>query len=378
MVAVATKFSRPQFAGKSLRAFRPELFGGRQEATEAARDCGHALRAVLVGDPASVQYCQDRTHLKQYLVQTAGSDGNGGFLVPDHLANVVLDVRDRTGLLSQLARHYSMGGEKDFIAKRLTGLTVDKAGETNAITPSDKTWAQIEVQTDDASTLTLISRKLMRGSVIGVVDDIATEIGYAFAQQQDYEGFNGTGAAGFPNFGITGIVPGLQAGSKITATGATSYETITNDHLTNLMALLPDRFFQQSNGPRASPVDDTPAFICSRRVWAKVFERLMIQAGGNNKIDLAAATPFQYSGFPIYFTEQMPSSYAASQTCILFGNLKQAVILAEREGVEVATSSHFKFAENQLAIRGNISYDINFHEPGDATNSGAVVALVTP
>lgn len=376
----------PNIITPQLQCFTPEIFGDRHEAGRAANEAGHWLRAMLTRNPESIKFCQDRPHLAmdnfdERFLQQEGVDADGGYLVPDIVRGPVIDVRNRVSLIAGVARNYPMAGEKDLVPKRLTGLTVYKPGEDTAITESNKTYGQVALTTTDAYTLTPISHKLMRGSVVNVADQVVSEIGYSFAAQQDYEGINGDGTAGSPNFGITGAVTGISAASKTTATGATTYATITAAHLRTLMGLLPDRFHGRNNtGAMGSMFvnPDEAVFVCSRAVHAETFLRLQEDAGGNTKMSIAGQDFYAYNGYRILFTEEMPSTYGATQTCILFGNFRHGMILGEREGVGIASSEHNKFEFNQLVIRGMISYDIQFHETGDGSNAGSIVGLVTP
>lgn len=381
----------PNVVTKDLKCFRPELFGGdRRSAHKAAEEAGHFFRAVLMGDGESVRFCNGRDHLRalipggHYMSQHTGAHGadggaldKGGYLVPEAVAATVLDVRDRVGLIAKICRKYPMMEETDHVPKRIGGLTVFKPTELAQITESDKTFGRVSLVARDAWTLTYISARLMRGSVVDAADQVVNEIGYAFASQQDYEGINGDGTAGTPNWDITGVVPGIAAAGQVTATGATSFDTITAAHINSLIALLPDRFQTRSAGTGSSLAAGRPCFVCSTAFWAETFANVHAAGGGNTKTDLGGDMPYSYHGFPIYTTEQMPAAYAATTDVLLFGNFYESCLLGEKQNVSIAQSEHFRFDYGQLAIRGQIAYDFKFHEPGNG-GPGGVVSLVTP
>ena len=354
---------------KQLKGFNDALYGGdRREAHQAAENAGRWLSAMVIGDRESIEYCNRRQELRACYeqsmdAQTVDDDSKGGYLVPDIVSTTILDVRDRNGVIPLLARNYTMVGEKDLVNKRATGLTVYKPGEDAAITTSEKTWSQVTLSANDAYTLTYISSKLMRGAVVSAVEQVVNEIGYAFAKQIDYEGINGTGSAPAPDFGITGVVPGMQPGSILPSMPA-DWAGITNEDVAGLIGLLPDRFH------------DNAVFVCSRAFWALVLEP-MLEARAGSKGDIAASSTRALKGYPIHFTEEMPTSSAVDSTSLLFGSFFESMLFGEREGVGVQESTHHRFNYDQLAIRGKIAYDTQFHERGTSVLAGGIVGLKT-
>jgi HK97 family phage major capsid protein len=108
--------------------------------------------------------------------------------------------------------------------------------------------------------------------------------------------------------------------------------------------------------------------------------RLAAAAGGNTIQTIeGGVTTFgpSFLGYPVNFTDQMPTATAVSTIHALFGNYRAAAIIGERVGVSIASSSEVYFASGEIAIRGMWAYDINVHEPGTASEAGAYVALKT-
>jgi HK97 family phage major capsid protein len=354
----------------TLQAFRADRFsGGAAEAEQAAMDAGQWMKAYFFGSRDAVNYCKKRDylHLDRYDqaldAQTVDDSAKGGLLVPTVVSKTILDLRDRVGIIAAEARRYSMQSEIDLVNKRASGLTVYKPGEDTAITTSEKTWAGVTLTANDAYTLTYISHKLMRGAVVSAVDQVVSEIAYAFAAQQDYEGINGTGGAPAPDFGITGVVPSLTSTDTTLLTG--DWTTADAAAITELIGLLPNRYH------------DRAIFVCSRSFWAQQIEPLL-ESRGASKSDISADSPRSLKGYRVAFTDEMPSATALDQTCLLFGSFYDGILLGERESVGIATSTDHRFNFDQLAVRGRIAYDIQVHEPGDgATVTGSIVGMVT-
>ena len=92
--------------------------------------------------------------------------------------------------------------------KRGTGLMVFAPGEAGAITTSDKQFEQIELINKKRAIASYISQELSDDSLINVVDNVVTEMGYGLALQEDAELVNGTGA-GAVYFGVTGLLASI-------------------------------------------------------------------------------------------------------------------------------------------------------------------------
>jgi len=61
---------------------------------------------------------------------------------------------------------------------------------------------------------------------------------------------------------------------------------------------------------------------------------------------------------------------------ILFGDLNMSVTMGDRRGMTISRSTEYKFAEDQIAIKGTERFDITCHNTGDTTTAGSIVALM--
>jgi HK97 family phage major capsid protein len=59
-----------------------------------------------------------------------------------------------------------------------------------------------------------------------------------------------------------------------------------------------------------------------------------------------------------------------------FGDLRMAAYMGSRRGINIVAVESYYFNQDAVAIRGTQRFDINIHERGTATTSGAIVALV--
>jgi HK97 family phage major capsid protein len=343
---------------------------------EDAYKVGRWLSAVCMKDPDSRQYCKETGIDMQYRredgqvirmdAQTVDDDSRGGYLVPAPLAAAILAVRDRFGVARRVSRIIPMASETLSIPKRAGGLTVYSPAEGAAITTSEATWSQVSLSTTDRFTLTRVSRKLLRSALVSVADQVAMEIGQAFGEGLDNEWCNGDGTGTYlGETGVRSAVGAAGVNTMATTSGDTWAETALAD-FTNTAALLPERFHNENT-----------SWVCSRAYYTSVIERLMIAAGGTTTANIAAGGTPSLLGYPIYFSEKMPTSTAVSTIQAVLGDFYNGVIIGERQGIEIGMSEHRYFDSDEIGIRGKISYDLNVHGGGDGSNAEAYVALKT-
>ncbi len=331
-------------------------------ATMAPRDPQFGLSAR---QSEAWQFCVDKGMIRAD-AQTADDSGKGGYLVPDGFSRAIIRYVEEVGIARRLADVIPLETETLTMSKRSSGLTVYAPAEAATITSSEVGWTPIQLSVTDRATLTRVSLKLLRSAVTSIADRVAEEIGFAAADQMDNEFFNGDGTSTY--FGEYGLR--TQVGAAGTFTTATTSEdtwgelTLANHHET--MALLPSKHWQM------------PIWVCSPAYWNAVMNRLNHAAGGNTIQTLEAGSIQQtFMGYPVLFTDRMPTSTAVSTIHALFGSFRRAVMIGDRVGISIASSSERYFDSGEVAIRGMWAYDIEVHEPGDASNAGAYVALKT-
>lgn len=250
----------------------------------------------------------------------------------------------------------------------LTGPTVRYPGEAGEITASDESWGQVSLAAVKRSQLVKISRELNDDSAISIIDQVVSRMAYEFAKQEDNEAINGDATSTYG--GETGVLAAIGAGGiSQAASGHDTWPEIDAADVTAWLAKLPSQY------------SDACSIVCSQAFFHSVFNRLLIAGGGNDMQSLAAGVAVGadaiFLGHKCYFTDRMPTTTAAATVCALYGNFKQAVLLGDRAGVELAISDQRYFENDLIGIRGVTRYDWNWHNVGDGSTAGAVVALKT-
>jgi HK97 family phage major capsid protein len=343
------------------------------DADKKAYACGHWLRA-LVANMRGRRDEQSEAVIAKHgwdirATATEGSASGGGYLVPDPLSAAFIEYRQQVSVIRKLADVHVMTADTLAVPKLTSGQTIYYPGESNAITASDMAWGQVGLTAVKRAALGYISQELKDDAIINIVDQVVSRMAYEFAKQEDNEAINGDGT---PTYGgETGILAAMGAGGVATAaTGHDTWPEIDAADVAAWMAKLPSQHFVN------------PAFVCSMAFYHSVLFRLQIAGGGNDMSSLAAGVGVtnanaRFLGYPVYFTDRMPTATAAATVCALFGNFQEAVILGDRMSLTFAISDQYAFNTDLLAVRGTTRYDWNVHNVGDASNAGAVVALKT-
>jgi HK97 family phage major capsid protein len=339
-----------------------------KSADERAYRFGKWFKGAVVGDPSSKAWCDQNGIQTKALSE--GTNYLGGYLVPPEFSTDIIDLRETYGVARQVARVVPMSSDTLTIPRRVGGLTAYFVGEAATITNSDKTWDQINLVAKKLAALTLWSSELNEDAMISIGDDLAGEIAYAFSQKEDECYFNGDGTSTYG--GITGVrsklrnvdstisnIKGLQV-----ATGNAYSEIVLSD-FHGVMGRLP---LYARNGA---------VWIMSATFFDTVPHKLQVAAGGNTVIDIANGGVQRFLGYPVVLSQVMPTNEANSQICALLGNFRLGSTFGDRRLLSLALSSEYKFAEDQLAIRGTERFDINVHDVGNTTAAGPIVGLIT-
>lgn len=329
---------------------------------------GKWFKGFIVGDKDSQRWCHENG-----IQSKALSEGNnflGGYLVPPQFSNDIIDLREEYGVARRVARIVPMSADTLTIPRRSGGLTAYFVGEGLSITPSDKTWDQVNLVAKKLACLTYWSSELSEDAIISIGDDLAGEIAYAFSLKEDECYFNGDGTSTYG--GIVGIRSKLRNVDN----------TIAN--IKGLQVASGNNYSEIVLGDFHGVLGRLPLYARTGAVWImsttfsdSVAHKLQTAAGGNTIVDIASGGLPRFLGYPVVFSQVMPTTEANSQICALLGNFRLGTAMGDRRALTLALSTEFKFAEDQLAIRGTDRFDINVHDVGNTTAAGPIVGLIT-
>jgi HK97 family phage major capsid protein len=339
-------------AVRQLKAFKGP------DAERDAYASGQFINAVL-GSDKSKQWCRDHGVLN---AMGENNDLNGGSLVPVQFENSVISLLEEYGVFARYARNYPMTSDSATLPRRVGGLTAYAVGENAEITSSDASVNQVNLTARKFATLTKVSSELSEDAAIALADMLATEIAYAHAVKQDSCGFLGDG---LPTYGsIVGLANVLAAGSVSTAAAGQ-----------NTAAGLTIAVFQDAVSKLPQYPGIRPVWFCHSAVYWNVLARLQFAAGGNTVMDLAGAPMQQFMGFPVVFSQTLPSSISGSTKFAYFGDLGLACTMGMRRSLTIKSDASRYVDFDQIGVFSNIRYDINIHEIGTASVAGPIVQL---
>jgi len=357
-----------------LRSFKPDQFGTHAAANESAYRSGMFILAGLFRNEKAQEYCRQNGIDWRREDRTAGISINskGGILVPDELESVIINITDRYGVARQICRPHRMSTDTLTVPIRAGGVTAYAVGESSTITESDKSWGNANLVARKWAALCKYSSEINEDSVINIADDLAMEIGVAFAGAEDDAMLNGDGTSTY--HGIQGIHELIEGDSVYTgcflsaATGHDTLAELTADDLALLYGSMPEKY--SAGG----------IWLCKSITKAAVFDRLMAASGGNTNQQLAQGQPMTYMGFRIVTSDKMyapatPGTVANTKVPLLFGRFDIGVSMGLRRGVTLAVSTERYFETDDIAIRGTERFDISAHNANCGSNVGPVVGL---
>jgi len=359
---------------KNLPRFAPIKHFKGEDATLRAYQFGMWFAGGPLHDKFPTQFTQKA---RQYCVdwglqtkaQSEGINTAGGYLVPPEFANDIIDLREMFGVFRRNTRVVPMARETKAVPRRVSGLTVFYPAEGVGITESQKAWDMVSMTARKYACLTVYSSELFEDAIISIGDDLAGEIGYAFALAEDTNGFNGDGTSTFA--GTVGVrqrlfdTYGAAGGVGLVVGAGNQYSELVLSDFNKVVGALPEY------------ADGQARWFCSRFFWATVMQKLALAAGGVTAEEVEGKRMRTFLGYPVEVSQVFPKVEANSQIPVIFGDLARASKLGDRRELTIAFSQDYKFAEDQLAIRGTQRIDIIVHDFGNSVDAGPIVGLIT-
>ncbi len=361
-----------RFSG-SLKGFLPREVNGFTPEQRAYRFAKWAMAAM--GNSAAKAFCDE--HNIGVKIHTEGSNGAGGYLVPDEFGTDMVALMEKYGVARQTFKIRQMTSDTRSDPRRVSGLTAHFASEAGAGTESTKGWDRVNLVAKKLMVLSRISSELNEDSAINIGDDLMQEIALAFTLKEDQCGFRGDGS---PTYGgITGIAPKLIAvngvddgGGLVLASGNAFSEFVLGD-FNKVVGRLP----QYADGPNTK-------WIAHRTFYYGTMQRLELASGGVTAFEVREGNRIpKFLGYDVLISQVMPSADANSQVACTLGDHAQAASFGDRRQTTISFSTDATvggesvFERDEIAVKGTERIDINVHDVGSATVAGPVVGLIS-
>ncbi len=300
--------------------------------------------------------------------------------IPTEFGTDMIIQRERYSVARRLFMQVPMTSDTRSDPREEDGLTAFFVGEGQQGTESNAKVDNVKLTAKDLMTVARISRQVNADSVVSWADYLLGAINQAFGHKEDLCAFIGDATSTYGH--IMGAATKLQ---DVDGSGTDSYGLVTGAG--NLYSELTLANFGSVVGilPQFA---DTPnaAWVCHKSFYHSVMVPLEEAAGGTSKSEISAGDrrprPL-FKGYPVEFSQVMPSTEANSQVCALLGDFSQGAEFGDRQQEEITFSEHATingenvFERNQIAVRGTERFDINVFSVGTAAKAGAIVGLQT-
>lgn len=359
MAPVAPKPAQIDEPWKSGTIGKNPLPGNRDEANFKAYAWGQWARSIM-GNRKSAEWVKN--NLK---AQSEGTTTLGGFTVPDPLSSDLIYLREQFGIARQNCKIFPMTSDILNVPNASASTTVYYPGENSAITPSDITFAQVQLVAKKMAVLTQVSKELAEDSIIDFGATLARDMAYVMAKEEDRVVFNSAVDA---TSGIDGILYGVYnlSGTKANIASLVIFDagsvagqpTLANirtmvrklpTYAANAKWYMHKEFFYNNIGTRLDAL------------------------GGNNieAIQNAYGNAPTLYGYPVVFVQNMPKVNTASSPAVLLGDLSAGTAFGDRRGVTIEVSDQYYFNVDSLAFKGTARYGFNAFDLGNVNAAAA-------
>lgn len=367
----------------NVRRFNPTNFApetdeaGRAPVERAYRFGQWALATATMCMPGkfqfynSVEFCQQNGLLNVH--GEGGGDVSGaGIFVPDEFSTDIIRLVEQYGVIRQLVPATLMKSETKTTPRRVGGLTAYAVGENAAGTESDAEWNEVKLVAKKWMVLTRMSNELSEDSVVAIANELIREIALAFAIKEDQSAFLGDGSSTYN--GIVGIITKLDTLTAGTAPGhilgaGNAYSELTLANFSSVVAALPQY------------AAASPNWVCHRTFFYNVMQPLALAAGGTTAGDIVNGIQARFLGYPVTFSQVMPSVAANSQIPVIFGDLAMGCQFGDRRMMNIEFSDQVTvggqsvWERDQIAVKATSRNDFVCHDFGTNAAAGPIVGL---
>ena len=353
----------------NVKSFSPE---SRYEKDKMGYAFGMMAKMIGHNDKKAHQWLVENGYYTKG--QNEAADADGGYLVPQILANEIIFLRDKFGVMRQNARVMGMSSDNLNVPKNSASTTAYWPAENTNITASQITFTNVQVLAKKLAILTQVSSELQEDSLADIGAALAEDMAYVMAYNEDLATFLGDGTSTYG--GITGVVNqiaavngGANAGWIYTGADVTGdWNDVTLADLRKLTAAIPEY---------ADTAD--AKFYMNRAFYQQVVCNLLDALTGNGFFDLTAApgpNPTLF-GYPVVYTQVLskdPTPAADTALC-LFGNLKTGSIMGSRRDLRIQVSDQAGFISDSIYYRATERFGFKFHDVPTVSTAGSVVVL---
>lgn len=337
---------------------------------DTAEFFGAAMRLGFATRSLNGQAYSQRANDEEIIAKT-GSEFNpttGGVLVPPEYRAQLIYLREMYGVTRQVANVVAMS--RDHVDQpRITGINaMAPIGENGTLSVGDDNTDLVGLTAKKWGRLARFPNELLDDAAISVVDIFSSTLVEAQTKAEDQTYFLGDGTATYNQ--DVGLANALPSGAYISASGS-AWSNITEADINKLIGSVEN-------------VDITRCgFITSRQYYAQVMQPMYTSNGRGfqsefrSMFGLTSGQGAEWKGWPVLFSQVLPTSSASASKGLYFGDYLSASMLGDRREATVATSEHAYFTSDGFGVRAISRFTVNIHGDGRASTVGPIACLKT-
>lgn len=332
---------------------------------DSAEMVAASLRLVAHGKSPQA-YPQKANDISITKALNEGSNAAGGYLVPVEFVSQLLYATEPHGVARKIANVVRMTREQQTHSRLSTvGAFVSQAeSSTFADSSASDALSQVSLVARKSGRLVKVTNELLEDSAIAVADSLGARFLEGYDNRIDDDYILGDGSGTYNTF--VGLANALPAAAYLTGTGG-AWSAHTSGDLVGMIGTV-----QNVSGTRL-------AFLCSRQFYFQVMVRLDIASGQyrglvNSKYGFDVG---EYLGYPVYFSQRMPTASAAGAKACYFGDFAAGSMIGERRDMSVKYTDQRYFDEDSVAWLATARHSVNIHGDGRGSTYGPIVCLKT-
>lgn len=295
------------------------------------------LKALVGGDTQTCKDISNEARVKANLSE--GTTTAGGFLVPEEFSSEILRLVPSYGVIRQNARIIPM--RHDLLNIPVAGtqdVTTSWVNEAAQITSTDPTFRNCVLTINKLASIPKVTSELLADANVDVIQYLSMIIAEAFGNAEDVQGFKGVGSP------FVGLLNGTGMPTYPHASG-TGFECLSYPDLVGMTTAL------------YASATANAKFYFHRTMIGRI-RGLITTAGA----PILGATANEVAGYPLVSSEvllgmQSTAFRTDATTYAIFGDLRQAMALGVRGGIEMKISdqgtvgSDNLFEKDMVALR---------------------------
>lgn len=253
---------------------------------------------------------------------SVGTDSNGGFLVPNELAKMIVEIVNESSPMRELATVETISSDALDLVQDPNDFGAAWGDETTDRSSVDSTTpalSRLSIATFEMYSQPKATQKLIDDGSINIEQWIAQKVADKFARLEATSFITGDGTT-MPQ-GILSLPAGTTFGTQIEQKTTGVSAAITADSLIQLYYALKDEYAKRAT------------FLMHRTTVQAV--RLLKEATTNQYLwqpGLTAGTPDSLLGVPVKIAADMPVP-AASSLSVALGDFKRGYLIVDRVGI---------------------------------------------